>query len=142
MSWAYDIYRSEQFVSRKHIYEILIAESSLAIVIVDHRGLILVFNNAAERLFETRRRDVLNRSLSVLMPPPLRAAHRDRFGLSEQKVGNAFRHPSPHKHVDSCQIQTATGVIKTVALDLRDIGDQTLLMLHELPDLPARPDNG
>jgi PAS domain S-box-containing protein len=48
-----------------------------AVVAMDHEGLILGFNPAAERIFGYRSGDVVGRALAdVIIPPDLRAAHR------------------------------------------------------------------
>jgi PAS domain S-box-containing protein len=48
-----------------------------AVVMIDHRGLVVEFSAAAERLFQYRRADVIGRRMADLMiPPGLREAHR------------------------------------------------------------------
>lgn len=55
-----------------------ILEAALdCIITIDHKGKILDFNPAAERTFGHRRADVIGQELaSLLIPEPLRAAHR------------------------------------------------------------------
>ena len=51
------------------------------IVTIDHHGLILEFNSAAERTFGYRREEVLGRPMvELLVPVELRAAHTEGFG--------------------------------------------------------------
>ncbi|HXF99048.1 MAG TPA: EAL domain-containing protein [Gaiellaceae bacterium] len=48
-----------------------------AVVTIDHRGLVLEFNRAAEEMFGYRREEVLGRELAgLVVPERLRAAHR------------------------------------------------------------------
>jgi diguanylate cyclase (GGDEF)-like protein/PAS domain S-box-containing protein len=58
------------------------------IITADEMGIIQSFNNAAERIFGYRSRDVVGKNLSLLMPPPhdvqhddYLAAHRARGGI-------------------------------------------------------------
>ncbi|MEM7165231.1 MAG: PAS domain S-box protein [Planctomycetota bacterium] len=46
-----------------------------AIITIDHRGLILTFNPAAERIFGYTAAEVQGRNISMLMPSPLREEH-------------------------------------------------------------------
>lgn len=46
-----------------------------AVVMIDHRGTISVFNRSAERLFGYSADEVVGRNVSVLMPDPWRAEH-------------------------------------------------------------------
>src|SRR4051794_18713472 len=57
--------------------ELAIIESTVdAVIILDARGCIRVFNTSAERIFGRRREDVLGRELGpLLVPPEYREAH-------------------------------------------------------------------
>jgi two-component system, LuxR family, sensor kinase FixL len=46
-----------------------------AVVIIDHRGTISVFNRSAERLFGYRAEEVVGQNANVLMPAPTREEH-------------------------------------------------------------------
>jgi two-component system sensor kinase FixL len=48
-----------------------------AMVVIDERGVILMFNAAAERMFECREADVLGENVTVLMAEPHRSSHGD-----------------------------------------------------------------
>lgn len=51
-------------------------ETSLdAIITIDHRGLMLSFNPAAQRLFGYSAEDVIGRNVKMLMPEPFRTEH-------------------------------------------------------------------
>ncbi|MGH8004207.1 MAG: PAS domain S-box protein, partial [Limisphaerales bacterium] len=48
------------------------------IIVIDHRGLIMEFNPAAERIFGYKRESVLGREMAeLIIPPALREAHRE-----------------------------------------------------------------
>jgi two-component system sensor kinase FixL len=57
-----------------------------AIILIDRRGGIEAFNPAAERLFQYRADEVLNRNVSVLMPEPYAAEH-DHYLRRYQMTG-------------------------------------------------------
>ena len=46
-----------------------------AIVSIDERGTVTMFNGAAERMFDRRAADVIGQSVNLLMPEPHRSAH-------------------------------------------------------------------
>ncbi len=45
------------------------------IIIIDERGIVLMFNQAAERIFGYRAAEALDRNISLLMPEPDKSAH-------------------------------------------------------------------
>ena len=56
------------------------------IITIDHTGMVLEFNKAAEAIFGYRRGEVIGRELATLIiPPPLRELHRQ--GLAEYLFG-------------------------------------------------------
>src|SRR5262245_2987024 len=46
-----------------------------AVVMIDHRGVITVFNRSAERLFGYTEAEIVGQNVSVLMPAPWREGH-------------------------------------------------------------------
>src|SRR5215471_14592819 len=46
-----------------------------AVVMIDHRGVVTVFNRSAERLFGYAAAEVVGNNVSMLMPAPWRAEH-------------------------------------------------------------------
>lgn len=46
-----------------------------AIIVIDHQGLIEVFNNAAQKMFGYQAAQVLGKNVSMLMPNPYKAEH-------------------------------------------------------------------
>jgi PAS domain S-box-containing protein len=71
--------RAEQAVRRSDALKSAILRSALDCVItMDHRGVILEFNPAAERTFGYSREQAVGQELAELViPPPLRARHRE-----------------------------------------------------------------
>ena len=65
-----------------------------AIVTVDSKGLITLFNPAAERIFGYKEAEVLGRSLEILIPPSLRTLHEQhvlRF-IASPELGRGMGH--------------------------------------------------
>src|SRR5512147_411950 len=57
-----------------------------AVVMIDHRGTITVFNRSAERLFGYSAAEVVGSNVRVLMPDPWRAEHDsylERYGRTK-----------------------------------------------------------
>ncbi|MBN50605.1 MAG: PAS domain-containing sensor histidine kinase [Spongiibacteraceae bacterium] len=58
-------------------FNALIDAAADAILIIDHRAHIKVFNTAAEKLFQYESHEVLGKNIKVLMPEPYRTRHDD-----------------------------------------------------------------
>lgn len=71
-------------------WQALIASAVDAMIVIDSRGAIEVFNVAAERLFGYSAEDVVGGSVNILMPSPYREEHdryiRDYLRTGEQKI--------------------------------------------------------
>ena len=75
--------QAEEALRQSEAMSASVVQSSLdAIVVMDHRGLIVEFNPSAERTFGYRRAEVIGRPVAELMPPDLADRHRkalDRY---------------------------------------------------------------
>ena len=71
---------STQVRLREHAerFRSLLAGAPVAIVIVNERGEIVLFNGAAERMFGYREDELLGREVEVLIPAAARERHRDQ----------------------------------------------------------------
>jgi PAS domain S-box-containing protein len=63
-------------------FESVLAQSPVAIIVADRQGAIMAWNRAAEALFGYSAAEVTGRSLDVIIPEHLRAAHWAGFDNS------------------------------------------------------------
>jgi len=103
-----------------------------AIVTVDEKQRIVVFNPAAEQTFGYRKADVIGKPLDMLMPERLRMAHRrhvERFGetgvtsrrMGSQQVLVALRSDGSEFPIEASISQHADGEQKLYTAILRDV---------------------
>jgi PAS domain S-box-containing protein len=103
-----------------------------AIVTVDEKQRIVVFNPAAEQTFGYRKADVIGKPLDMLMPERLRMAHRrhvERFGetgvtsrrMGSQQVLVALRSDGSEFPIEASLSQHADGEQKLYTAILRDV---------------------
>lgn len=69
----------KNILERYGIFRSIAEQSVDALVCGDHRGKIIFFNAAAERLFGYRQEEILGRAITNLMPARYRKAHREGF---------------------------------------------------------------
>jgi len=74
---------SESSIARPHlpvwIYEAFVRTASEAIIVVDHEGVIQLWNHGAEQLFGYAPAEMLGAPLDAIIPERLRAAHNAGF---------------------------------------------------------------
>lgn len=63
-------------------FEALVEQMPVSIIVADREGLIQVWNRASEALFGHAAKEVLGRSLDVIIPEHLRQAHWDGYNRS------------------------------------------------------------
>jgi PAS domain S-box-containing protein len=64
------------------LFESIVAQAPVAIIVADREGAIVAWNRASEALFGYAAAEVLGRSLDVIIPEHLRAAHWAGFDHS------------------------------------------------------------
>lgn len=62
-----------------NLFEALVAQAPDAIIFADREGRVVAWNTGAERVFGHAARDVVGKSLDVIIPEHLRQAHWDAF---------------------------------------------------------------
>ncbi|HEX2827581.1 MAG TPA: PAS domain S-box protein [Burkholderiales bacterium] len=98
----------------------LVAQSPDAIILSDREGNIEVWNAAAERIFGHRADEVLGRSLDVIIPERLRAAHWAGFDAAlasgrEKYAGRVLTTRSMHKDGSKLYVDLAFALIRDAA---------------------------
>lgn len=63
-------------------FESVVAQAPVAIIVADRKGAIVAWNRASEALFGYAAAEVMGRSLDVIIPEHLRAAHWAGFDKS------------------------------------------------------------
>jgi PAS domain S-box-containing protein len=95
----------------------LVAQSPDAVIYADREGSIRVWNAAAERVFGHRECDVLGRSLDIIIPERLRAAHWAGFDAAietghEKYAGRVLTTRSVHKDGSRLYVDLAFALIR------------------------------
>jgi PAS domain S-box-containing protein len=95
----------------------LVAQSPDAIILSDREGNIRVWNAAAERIFGHRADEVQGKSLDVIIPERLRAAHWAAFNISiergrEKYAGRVLTTRSMHKNGSKLYVDLAFALIR------------------------------
>ena len=98
----------------------LVAQSPDAIILSDREGNIEVWNAAAERIFGHRADEVIGRSLDVIIPERLRAAHWAAFRISvetgrEKYAGRVLTTRSMRKDGAKLYVDLAFALIRDAA---------------------------
>ena len=98
----------------------LVAQSPDAIILSDREGNIKIWNAAAERIFGHRADDVQGKSLDVIIPERLRAAHWAAFDASlasgrEKYAGRVLTTRSMHKDGSKLYVDLAFALIRDAA---------------------------
>ncbi len=70
------------------LFRTLIATAVDGIMVIDERGIVQVYNNACERLFQYRAKEVVGQNVKMLMPAPYRDEH-DSYIDSYRRTGEA-----------------------------------------------------
>jgi len=136
-------FRSKLGASEAHLRSIL-ATVPDAMIVIDERGTILSFSNAAERMFGYAAAEVMGNNIKMLMPSPLREQHDgylERYRTTGERriIGIGRITTAQHKDRTTFPIELAVG---EAHLDgqriftgfIRDLTDRqrTERRLHEL----------
>lgn len=97
----------------RHIVE----AASEAVIFADRGGFIRLWNRGAELLFGYPAAEALGRSLDIIIPERLRAAHWDAFDRSVQMghtkhVDRVLTTRSAHKNGDKLYVDLSFGLVK------------------------------
>ncbi len=121
-------------IGSEHLQQII--QSAMdAIVSVDERQRIVLFNAAAERMFRCRAADVLGEPLDRFIPPRVRDAHRQhieefgRHGVSSRRMGAlgellALRADGKEFPIEASISQVDVGGRKLFTVILRDLTER------------------
>jgi two-component system sensor kinase FixL len=103
-----------------------------AIIVIDARGRIDVFNPAAERMFGYSEAEVRGRNVSLLMPPPFREEHD---GYLERYLQTGERRIiGVGRQVMAVRRDGSTFPVRLSVGESRDGGHQFVGILHDLTD--------
>src|SRR5512135_726878 len=73
------------------IFRLLVESAPNAIVVVDHRGAIVLVNAGTEKLFGYSRSELLGQSIEILVPEAVRSAHlEDRTNYAKHPATRAM----------------------------------------------------
>ncbi|NOY85987.1 MAG: PAS domain S-box protein [Deltaproteobacteria bacterium] len=118
-------------------YRNLVQSARDAIITVDHEGRIIMFNRAAEMIFDRDAKTVLGNSVEVLIPEKFRDAHRtgmERFFLSgESTVEGAtldltgLKSTGEEFYVEVSLSASMEGDKRIVAAILRDVTERKII---------------
>jgi PAS domain S-box-containing protein len=83
-------------------FEAIVAQAPVSIIVADRKGAIVVWNHASESLFGYSAGEVLGKSLDIIIPEHLRAAHWQGFDRSLESgttkyAGRVMRTRAVHK---------------------------------------------
>lgn len=87
-----------------------------AIIIIDHQGIIELFNAAAERMFCYKAEAVIGKNIKILMPEPYKKEH-DQY-LGHYKQTNEKRIIGKGREVEACK---CNGEIFPIALSVGEV---------------------
>jgi len=73
---------------REALWQAILQSARDAIISIDGRGIVTLFNSAAEEMFGYTGHEVLGRNVALLMPPPYRD-HHDEYLREYQRTGVA-----------------------------------------------------
>ena len=113
----------------------IIASTMDAIITVDEDQRIVLFNRAAERIFEYRAQQVMGKPLDILIPEDLRAAHRvhirdfGRTGITSRSMYsprtlNALRATGEQFPIEATISQVEAAGQKLFTVVLRDLSER------------------
>ncbi|MEI6556960.1 MAG: PAS domain S-box protein [Rhodospirillaceae bacterium] len=106
------------FANRMHA---ILSSMFDAVITADEHGVIETFNDAAERLFGWRAYEVIGRSLSVLMPPPLQDQH-DAF-MSNYRRGGPARNIGKERELVARRKDASLVPIELAITEILDQGE-------------------
>eukprot|EP00756_Hemistasia_phaeocysticola_P016898 Hpha_TRINITY_DN15503_c5_g2::TRINITY_DN15503_c5_g2_i1::g.104637::m.104637 len=96
--------------------DVVVNLSSVPVIAIDHKGLIIKFSATAEKVFGYKSVDILGQNINILMPEDYKRKH-DRALVLYRRTGKKYA-------VDSLRMQpavTATGVGVQVELCVREV---------------------
>jgi PAS domain S-box-containing protein len=128
----------EQYLISNLRLEGIINSAMDAIITVDHARKVVVFNEAAERMFRCSFHDAFGQSLDKFIPAPLREAHRHhvegfaRSGVTSRQMGRLGRVTGLRADGEEFPIEAAISHVtvegtKFLTAILRDVTERTRL---------------
>lgn len=101
-------------------FEALVEQMPVAIIVADREGSIRTWNRASEALFGHTANEALGRSLDIIIPEHLRAAHWEGYGRSlasgtTKYTGRVMTTRAVHKDGRKLYVDFSFGMLKDAA---------------------------
>ncbi len=112
--------RNDTFITYRDCAEKVIDENKDAVIVIDKKGIINIFNREAEKIFCHKKEDITGKSLDILVPVEFRRLHR-------QYIQNYFSTGKPNGGINKTLTVTALksdGTIFPVEVSLSRSNDR------------------